>query len=93
MWYPEEVGLNFRGHGKRTLIYLCCYTRLWIRRDSLSVHVTPLETERSDGTARISKVGIFNGDKRTQGNPNTQGDGWLDFFIKVFYNTTLTLLQ
>ena len=80
---------------------LCCYTRLWIRRDCLAVHVTPLEIEGSGGISRISKVGIFNEDKSTQdnsdhqsgSNPNTQGDGWLNFFIKVYYNTTLVLLE
>ena len=48
-----------------------------------------LEFGRSDGTSRVSKVGIFDEDKKTQdnsdyqsgSNPNTQGDGWLDFFL------------
>ena len=68
---------------------LCCYTRLWIIWESLSVHRTSLDIGRLDGTSRISKVGIFNEDKRAQdnsehqseSNPNTQGDGWLDFFF------------
>ena len=52
-----------------------------------------MDIGRLDGISRISKVGIFNEDQRTQGNsehqsgsnPNTQGDGWLDFFYsKIF---------
>ena len=55
---------------------------------NLNVHRASLDIGRLDGTSRISKVGIFNEDKRTQdnsehqseSNPNTQEDGWLDFF-------------
>ena len=51
----------------------------------------PFEIGRSGGTSRISRVGIFSRDKRTQdnsehqggSNPDTQGDGWL-FFFKFF---------
>ena len=90
MWYSDEVGPNFRGQRKWTLLYLCVVTLACGSSGNLLVSMEPLlEIGRSDGTSRISKVGIFDEDKRTQdnsehqsrNNPNTQGDGWLDFFL------------
>ena len=68
-------------------LLLCWCLLLWIVRESSCPHI-PFEIGRSDGTSRISRVGIFNRDKRTQdnsehqsgSNPDTQGDGWLFFF-------------